>query len=732
MYCWKCGTKNDNDAVFCKRCSSRLVSAETDGSRSRIDISIPKPQITLPKLPKKALLGAAAAAVAVLVIVAVSLIAGKTAGKSHEKLVGRYLDAGYSQDVEKFFDLFPEKLTDIAYKQSGVTKAEFTEYYSDRMDGFAASRIPGYPYTIDAKYSYTAEITEDYDYDDYELERIQHGYDNAGVDVKIKAAKSLTYSVRLTADGKERDLGSYYKLSLIQIGKKWYINDYYQDSIFFYSHDTVLRDFTEIYRETREKKDSALVAAYLGCTTDNLLPLYEQLEDGRDNVLFRYVFNNGDGSSFRLYWDGNEKNGRVMAYYPWSIISPYAGSSIPAEQIPSDERDNSWKINFADSASSTSAPTGGTISAYPDGDESKVPVIYNPDLDLSWEKEKALAKKQKPELIKYLGCTEDELWIAYTDCEQKGKPRAGFWYVKDFNEISYYRIILLEDGAAAWVYDDTIIWDGDEPRGYLTVETIEPNALKSEPKEMEINAKKLSDAKQKAMIAEYMGWDEKDMKRYGKNEAGRLDFENSADDYFGLVFLLDDGTVAAHREGEPPYRVDSLDKQTDTVPFSALPGLEGVTVQADGHGPWFLTIEFGPDGSFTGDYTAYTENTYLYGTDNGYPTAEYSTFHGSFQYLVKQDDYTYIMDMASLEFDVPIGTEEIIDGTRYIYAAPWSLDIGHTYTLYLPGHPTEHLPDMVMFQYHRQGGTFSSPDPDTLPCWCLYVTEPDAAFSEIT
>lgn len=207
---------------------------------------------------------------------------------------------------------------------------------------------------------------------------------------------------------------------------------------------------------------------------------------------------------------------------------------------------------------------GSYLIAYPDGDESKTPVKYIEDSGLSWEEEKALAAEQRPALMEYLGCSEDNLWNTAVKCMQEDEPRATFWYVDDYNGSAELQIILLKDGTAAWCEDNVSYvqeWIDEDVldthiEGDFAVHTIERDAFKDVQNfSNTLNTRTFSESDQKVMIAEYMGWDETALSYYDVNDAGRKDFKNNSDDSYCLAFLLDDGTVAMHNEGEPPYRV---------------------------------------------------------------------------------------------------------------------------------------------------------------------------------
>lgn len=206
------------------------------------------------------------------------------------------------------------------------------------------------------------------------------------------------------------------------------------------------------------------------------------------------------------------------------------------------------------------------LVAYPDGDESKTPVKYflgnglprEEEIDLAAD----LATEQKAALMEYLGCGEDNLWQSTTvNYMQEDVFKVMFWYSYDYSDSmeTALEILFLEDGTAAWIediyYDEThLMRDG------FALHTIERDAFKDmQNSSGTLNTRTFSETDQKAMIAEYMGWDETALSYYGVNDARRKEFkinDNSDKSTRGYLFLLDDGTVAMnHRGGWLPYRI---------------------------------------------------------------------------------------------------------------------------------------------------------------------------------
>lgn len=195
-------------------------------------------------------------------------------------------------------------------------------------------------------------------------------------------------------------------------------------------------------------------------------------------------------------------------------------------------------------------------AAIQDGDRNITPVSYVGDYEFSLEEQLAIAAEQRPALLEYLGCSDDNLWNYGVDRMQGDVPKAAFWYVDDYNTTSEFTIILLEDGTAAWCDDSDIANGNIRIEDEIVLHTIERESLKSTQEAVNsFDARALSETEQKAVLAKYMGWKESELSYFDMNDAGRMDFINHSDDSSGLVFLLDDGTAAIHDLGEPPLRI---------------------------------------------------------------------------------------------------------------------------------------------------------------------------------
>jgi len=110
-----------------------------------------------------------------------------------------------------------------------------------------------------------------------------------------------------------------------------------------------------------------------------------------------------------------------------------------------------------------------------------------------------------------------------------------------------------------------------------------------------------------------------------------------------------------------------------------------------GAGGWSTEMTIDEDGTFRGTY----HDSDMGSASESYPngTYYYCSFQGKFAEPVKKDQYTYATTIESISYDHPAGTEEIIDGVRYIYSEAYGLDNPKEILIYLPGMAIKDLPE---------------------------------------
>ncbi len=122
--------------------------------------------------------------------------------------------------------------------------------------------------------------------------------------------------------------------------------------------------------------------------------------------------------------------------------------------------------------------------------------------------------------------------------------------------------------------------------------------------------------------------------------------------------------------------------EADEIFFSLLG--EQSFVFASGVGGWQTQLNIHKDGSFDGEFI----DGNMGETGEGYPygTVYISKFEGRFGNVQKIGDKEYRAEKLSLTYLTPAdGSEEILDGTKYIYSEAYGLETGKDFYFYFPG-----------------------------------------------
>ena len=204
MFCGKCGAQNADNAEFCTNCGAKLKkSAPTTAAT----VSVPNQN------DKNRKVGMIAVAVAVVVIIILGVVL--FGGRSYKATV----DAQFDANAEAIFDLMPEKMMDYALEQDGYDSDDLddliddaNETLQDQLDSLDSYLGEGW------KISYEILDTEDIKGDD--LDDIKDAYEDA--DVKVSAAKDVEIEITVKAD--ETESSNSLDVSLIKIGRSWYLD----------------------------------------------------------------------------------------------------------------------------------------------------------------------------------------------------------------------------------------------------------------------------------------------------------------------------------------------------------------------------------------------------------------------------------------------------------------------------------------------------------------------------
>lgn len=212
MYCGQCGAKNDDAAAYCGNCGARLTPAQPN------PVARPKPRRS--KAP-------VLAAVVVVVIAIVLVVWNPFGGRSPEKVVGQFVDSVLDGDLDGVLDVLPDGMVKKAMGYEGISDSQMESLLEEGEDKLQSmlEQIDDYYGNWDYEY----EILSMEDLHGSELTNIQNRYEELGYDVS--AAKVVDVGMTLLVDGEEEAYETT-RIYLIEIGRSWYFETIYSDSVF--------------------------------------------------------------------------------------------------------------------------------------------------------------------------------------------------------------------------------------------------------------------------------------------------------------------------------------------------------------------------------------------------------------------------------------------------------------------------------------------------------------------
>ena len=201
MFCRKCGTKNPDDARFCRNCGTPMSSGPSvngggsvNGGQIR-EIRHRRRWDSRERCRRKPKGKRNGAMIAIVAVVVVALIASAVfftrvigiGGRSYEDTIEDMVDAMNDADIEAFFDLIPKEVVVYALEQEGYTgsKKELLEQAHELLqnewnDSLGSNLISA---AVDVDY----EIQDAQDVKGDELKSLKEEYKEAGV--RVSAAK---------------------------------------------------------------------------------------------------------------------------------------------------------------------------------------------------------------------------------------------------------------------------------------------------------------------------------------------------------------------------------------------------------------------------------------------------------------------------------------------------------------------------------------------------------------
>ena len=152
---------------------------------------------------------------------------------------------------------------------------------------------------------------------------------------------------------------------------------------------------------------------------------------------------------------------------------------------------------------------------------------------------------------------------------------------------------------------------------------------------------------------------------------------------------------------------------------------------SSGVGGWGTELNLAKDGTFTGYYHDGEFGNVGEGYEGG--TVYECSFSGKFSNFNKISDTTYRMEIERLEYDRNLDSETIIDGVRYVTAAPYGLTEGGIYEFYTKDKKVSEINEEALswwegrfeLQYDAKNERYVIPKDMILECYGITVFSGD-------
>ena len=213
MFCGKCGTKNDDSAVFCAECGARFENAQP--ATPEVPSST-KPGFTLNNR-NIGIIAVAAVAVIALIISCFFIFGGKS---GPEGVIDTMITAINKCSAKQMLKILPKEITEAI---SG-SATDYTEMLQETLDEMKEELDDEFGKGWKASHKVLSKEKLDKD----KLETLNNRY--SMLDIKVKEAYVM--EVELTMKGKNDKEVDTSKLTVIKIGNKWYIDIMSMGSLF--------------------------------------------------------------------------------------------------------------------------------------------------------------------------------------------------------------------------------------------------------------------------------------------------------------------------------------------------------------------------------------------------------------------------------------------------------------------------------------------------------------------
>lgn len=159
----------------------------------------------------------------------------------------------------------------------------------------------------------------------------------------------------------------------------------------------------------------------------------------------------------------------------------------------------------------------------------------------------------------------------------------------------------------------------------------------------------------------------------------------------------EEGEEASSQEEVAPEESES--NKEAVVPEESAPGLTFADLStkrfdfSSGIGAWNEEFTIEKDGYFTGNF----HDINMGDTGEGYPDGTFNGcwYSGHFTELTKVGEYVYEMKLKDISYKDEPGTEEILDGMKYVNTEAYFMASGDTFQIYLPGMPLSEVSEEI-------------------------------------
>ncbi len=226
---------------------------------------------------------------------------------------------------------------------------------------------------------------------------------------------------------------------------------------------------------------------------------------------------------------------------------------------------------------------------------------------------------------------------------------------------------------------------------------------------------------------------------------------------FAAVFLIcgctndaasDRGSIANRQEPSPAAAAVTVTPTPEPAPAEVTPAVAEETpaifeemadwqfIFSSGAGGWETELFVEPDGSFYGEYYDYDMG------DTGPGYSEHGTkyecrFKGSFSSCEEIDTDTYAVTIGEINYENAPGTEEVKDGTRFIYTNAYGIGEQTDFLVYAPGAEFKELPEdyigWISYTHYsaNANGLWGKSYPEELPFCGFYNPWDDCGFFSV-